>query len=453
MPPLPLAGNEQNRKAGALPRLRLRNFYVEPDPSNAVDGLARLQRPGLEPWVTVGLGPINGVFQQDGTLGGDTFAVSGGQLYQINSAGAATLVGTVADQRAQFAASAEKIIVCNGGFARCWDGSTFRAIVMPDGQRVSSVAFLSGFFLFAIEGTDRVYYMEPGETDPDALSFFEGERFPDGIVTLAVNGDELWLIGSESEEVWIGTGGLDAPFEPAGGRVYENGALNRDTLVQIDNALFYVARDGDVMIAQGVPQPISKPDVAESIRLADNASLRAWAFRLDGHLFLVLTHNLETWVYDVASRGWFRWASWQSDAWRAHLGTGLVAGDSQSGALWRLVPGRSNDAGEPMERRIAAGVEVVGAPVRCDSVSVRASVGNTTSLTQAPRLELRWSDDEGNLWTDWRAAEIGRQGQYRRDAVYRRLGLIRRPGRIFEFRATDDAEFRISHAQMNEAVN
>jgi hypothetical protein len=295
--------------------------------------------------------------------------------------------------------------------------------------------------------------MEPGEDDPDALSFFEAERFPDPVVTLAVNGDELWLIGTESEEVWVAVGGVDAPFEPAGGRTYENGCLARDTLVQIDNALFYVARDGEVMLAQGVPQPISKPDVAESVRRADAVSLRAWAFRLDTHLFLVLTSNLATWVFDTVSQQWFNWLSWQTGNWRAHVGVGLVAGDSVSNALWRLVPGRSNDAGEPMERRIAAGVEVIGPPVRCNNVSVRVAVGNTTSLTQAPRLELRWSDDEGNLWTDWRAVEVGKQGQYRQEAVFRRLGLLRRPGRIFEFRATDDAEFRISHAHWNEAIS
>jgi hypothetical protein len=149
-----------------------------------------------------------------------------------------------------------------------------------------------------------------------------------------------------------------------------------------------------------------------------------------------------------------------------------------------LTPGRSNDDGAAIERVVSAGVEVLSAPIRCDSVALRMSVG-VASLTAvqnypglwndaaiwddnaiwkddardqmgtdtAPRLEMRWSDDEGNLWTDWRQTSLGQRGQYRTPVVFRRLGLIRRPGRLFEFRATDDAEVRFSHATYNEAVN
>jgi hypothetical protein len=495
MPNLPLAGGEQGRKAGSLTRLKMRNIYVEPDPSNAVDGLARLQRPGLAPFVTLGTGPINAVFQQDGTFGGDHIVVSGTEVFRVTDAGAVTKIGDVADERAQIVASGSRALIISGSFAYSYNGSVFRIVIMPDGQPVASAAFLNGFFLLLVLGNQRVYYMEPGEDDPDALAFFEAETFPDRGVGLTVLGDELWILGTASEEVWALTGDLDAPFQPAGSRTYQNGCRNRDTVVNMGGAIMYVARDGDVVFAQGIPERIADPDVVESVRAANPASLRAWRFRLDTHHFYVLTSNLATWVFDITRPSWVRWSSWQREFWRAHLGTRLIAGDSEGGALWRLVPGRSNDAGLPMERLVTAGVEVVGAPVRCNSVSLRVAVGNAVELgtgiaglgplpslgvwnddaywfdgtiwidesalpqevppqfVDQPRLEMRWSDDEGNLWTDWRPVSMGRQGQYRAPVVWRKLGLIRRPGRLFEFRATDNVEFRISHAQINEAVN
>jgi hypothetical protein len=453
MPPLPLTGSERKQQAGVLPRLRIRNFYLEQDPSNGIDGLVRLQRPGLAPWVTVGTGPINAVFRQEGTFNGDWFVVSGAQFWRVNSAGVATLLGAVAGERAQIAASADKVMVVNGGFARVYDGTTFRAIIMPDGLPVQSVQLLNGYFVLTVRGTQRVFYMEPGESDPDALSFFEAERLPDAIVTAAVNGDELWLLGLQSEEVWVPSGDPDAPFERVGARAYENGCLNRDTLVQVENSLFWVTRDANVVLAQGVPQVISPPDVAEALRLAPADSMRAWFFKLDTHLFFVLTTANDTWAYDPGAGQWYRFASHERDTWRAHLGVELVAGDDVSNQLYRLVPGRSNDAGEPITREITGGIELTGAPVRCDSVSMRVAVGNTPSLVAAPRMELAWSDDEGRTWTDWRAVTLGLQGQYRAPVVWRKLGLMRRPGRLFWFRATDDVEVRISHASFNEAVN
>lgn len=482
MPNLPLAGGEQRRLSGALPRFALRNFYVEPDPSNAVDGLARLQRPGLEDWLTVGNGPINAVFQQDGTFGGDWFVLSGVQLYRINSAGTATLIGNCAGERAQIAASADKLIIVNGGFAREYVGGGLRTIIMPDGLPVQSVQLLAGYFVLTVQGSQRVYYLEPGDSDPDPLSFFEAERLPDAIVTAAVNGDELWLLGVQSEEVWVPSGDADAPFERVGARAYENGCKARDSLVQADNALMWVSNDYNVMLAQGVPEIISEPDIAEWLRGVAPSTMRAWFFKLDGHLFYVLTAGTETWAFDLSTRVWSRFCNLNSDQWRAHLGAGLVAGDATTGAVYRLIPRRSNDAGVPFERLITGGLEVIGAPVRCDSVSMRVIVGTGNLRTaggvvgsgywgdgqpwgdgfpwedSAPgpnqaTLELRWSGDEGRTWTDWRSINLGLEGQYNKPVVFRKLGLMRRPGRIFQFRATADREFRISHASFNEAVN
>lgn len=483
MPVLPLAENEAKRGVGDLPGLPFRNMYVEPDPTNQVDGLVRLQRPGLELWQTVGSGPIHNVFRRVGLFGSDYFVHSGAEMYRVNSAGIASLVGTLASTRSQIANSGDKIIAVAGAFAYSYDGTTWRVINMPEGFPVQSVAFLAGFFVLSVLGGQRMYFMDSSESDPDPFSFFEAERLPDGIVSLGINGDELWAFGERGEQVYFPSGDADAPFQLIGGRAYENGCAARDTMVEVDNAIIWVSADYNVMLGQGVPQIISKPDIAEWLRTSLASSMRAWSFKLDQHQFYVVTAGAQSWCYDLATERWFRWSSYNRDDWRAHRGAELIAGDSASAKLYRLVPGRSNDDGEAMVREISGMVEVVGRPPRCDSVSLRAAVGHGSALqdpsgvvatgfwddaavwddsapwydfppiSQVPRIEMRWSDDEGNLWTDWRAVTLGLQGQYRKPIVWRKLGLMRRPGRIFHWRSSDDVELRISHAHWNEAVS
>ncbi len=449
MPAITLGAGETHRRLGKLPHLRQRNVLLERDPSNAVDGLVLLQRPGLAPFITVGDGPINGVWRQAGTFGG-SLIVSGAMLARVSDAGAVTTLGTISATRVQIVASATRAIIVSGEAAYSTDGATVTTLAMPDGEAVGSVAFLDGYFFLSVLGGQRVYYIEPGQDAPDGLAFFEAERKPDPIVTLGVLGDELWLIGSESEEVWTPSGDADAPVQRISARAYQNGCVNRDTLVDLNGMLGWVSSDFEVIVSRGAPEAVSNAAIVEHLRAADPATMRAWTYALDGHLLYVLTTDRDTLVYDFSTQLWSRFSSEDSDVWRAHLGSGLLAGDSQSGALWRLDPQRSNDAGLTFTRELSGGVEIVGLPQRCNSVAMRAAVG-WAAVGVSPVVEMAWSDDEGVTWTEWQPKSLGLTGQFRAPVVWRKLGMMKRPGRLFRWRMTDDAVFRLSHITYNEA--
>jgi hypothetical protein len=450
MPALPLGTGETHRKLGKLPRLHQRNVLLEKDPSNGVDNLVWLQRPGLSPIVSIGDGPINGVWQQAGTFNGDALVVSGATLARLAESGAATTLGTIGPTRVQVAASATRAIIVSGTAAYSTDGVTVTTVAMPDGSAVGSVAYLDGYFFLSVAGGQRVYFIEPGEIAPDGLAFFEAERKPDPIVTLGVLGDELWLIGSQSEEVWAPSGDPDAPVQRLSARAYQNGCANRDTLVDLNGILAWVSSDFEVIVSRGAPEAVSNPAIVEHLREADATTMRAWTYALDGHLLYVLTTDSDTLVYDFSTRLWSRFSSEDSEVWRAHLGAGLLAGDSQSGAVWRLDPQRSNDDGLTFARELSGGVEIVGVPERCNSVAMRAAVGRAP-VGVSPIVEMCWSDDEGVTWSAWRPRSLGLTGQFRTPLVWRKLGMMKRPGRLFRFRMTDDAIFRLSHVTYNEA--
>lgn len=453
MPILPLGSSEARRTSQRLPHIRQNNMILEADASNVVDGLVRLQRPGLTPFATVGSGPVHSVWRQDGTFGGDYLVVSGPALYRVTVGGVVRLLGIVNSGRAQIAASATRAIVAIGGAAYSTDGSTVVAVPMPDSRAVGSVAFLSGFFFLSQIDTQRIYYIQPGDTVPGGLDFFEAERTPDPVVSMMPLGDELWIIGSESEEVWGLTGDIDAPAQRFAARAYTHGCINRDTLLNVDGTLAWVTADFDVVLAQGVPAAISSPAIVEDLRKADPSSFRAWFYRLDGHLLYVLTTGLDTFAYDLSSQLWSRFSSYGSNAWRAHTGAALVCGDAIGAALWRLDTARSNDAGENMIRELTGGIEIVGTAQRCNSVSMRVAAGWSPRPDFEPILELKWSDDEGASWSPWRRIGLGKQGEHRAPVAINKLGLMRRPGRFFWLRCSDDAFLRISHVQYNEAKN
>jgi hypothetical protein len=449
MPAIALGGGEAHRTLGRLPHLRQRNVLLERDQSNGVDNVVWLPRPGLAPVTQVGAGPINGVWQQDGTFDGDPLIVSGSVLARLKPNDTATTIGSIGTTRVQIAASATRAIIVSGTIAYSTDGTTVTTVTMPDGAGVGSVAYLDGYFFLSVIGGQRVYFIEPGQTDPDGLAFFEAERKPDPIVTLGVLGDELWLIGAESEEVWTPSGDPEAPVQRVSARAYQNGCVNRDTLVDVNGILAWVSSDYEVILSRGAPEAVSNPAIVEHLRAADPTSMRAWTFAYDTHLIYVLTTDRDTFAFDLATRLWSRFSSEDAETWRAHLGAGLLAGDADSGSIWRLDPKRGNDDGLTFARELTGGVEVVARPERCNSVAMRAAVG--WAVGEVPAIEMCWSDDEGATWTPWRQRSLGETGAFRTPLVWRKLGMMKRPGRLFRWRMTDDAVFRISHVTYNEA--
>lgn len=113
-----------------------------------------------------------------------------------------------------------------------------------------------------------------------------------------------------------------------------------------------------------------------------------------------------------------------------------------------------------------SGTMAVGADtvVNCaiNPVNNAGSAGDSLFLAQAelhettptsgghnPSVEMRYSDDQGRTWSNWRATSPGLIGEYRKRPVWQRLGMIREPGRAFEFRMTDPVVATMAGVLMN----
>lgn len=447
-----------------IPRLKVRNMYIVENPSSP-DGMTRVSRPTLTTKKIIGVGPIKAMFRQDGCLNGDWFVVSGSELYRVNRTTLShTKVGDLPGTGfCQFAGTSDRILVVRRDTLYSTDGASLTTVNLPDDipgyedttPSVKSVATINGYFLLTITNTQRFYWIAPGEVDPDPLSFASAERLPDNIEAVATSSDEIWFIGSQGPEVWSPATDIDLPFQRINGRVYSDGTAYRDTVVQtvFNNlpCLVWVTTEGSVVIAQGGVKRISTDSVEEGIRRSSD--FRAWSFRVNRHDFYILTSNNFTYVLDLTRGDWVRWDTYDKEYWLAHLGfqigTAVYAGSSESNIIYLLEEGTDDD-GLSVVREISGIVHNNGKPVQCASVAIKVNAGWSDSYDYEPKVELRWSDDQGVTWSEYDYIGLGTKGQYNTDTIFRSMGLIDRPSRVFEFRFAEKARFRIDYASMNE---
>lgn len=474
---LPLGITEYKRLDARTAEIALVNCLIEPDPTNTVTGKTIIQRPALTTFGNTGSRQVRGVYRKHGVFNDVWVAVTDNSLYTIDpTTHIATLAinGTITGtDRVKMVGSASRLLIIADGIANSFDGTTRTTITMPNGELVSDAEYINGYFILTCRGSQRWYYLAPGDVNPDPLSFFACETSADFLIGVKRLVDELWFFGQDSIEIWQMTGDLNSPFSLVPGRLYGKGCASRDSICELDNTLFWIGADLIVYRADTTPLRISTHTIEERLKIAAAVSttvngfdnIGAWACMYLGHALYIATIGTEgTFVGDIENQNWAHFKSYNQETWRAWVGTQadgnqILTGDSSSGRLWLFDNSRNTDdpgtfetGTLPIERKVTGGVPLIGNPQKCANVSLNTAVGWAT-LTGAtdPLMTMRFSDDNGNSWSSWLEAPLGLQGQYLTEVVWQQLGQIKSPGRIFEFRLTDDAIFRLSYARYNDA--
>lgn len=170
------------------------------------------------------------------------------------------------------------VVTTETGGSLAWGGGTLSGggspsvtqIQVPDDVGVIDVAVINSFVIVIPaqgEGINgRFYWIEPGETTINPLNFATAERSPDPIFSVKVIGDQFWLCGESTTEVWYVDGSLETPMQRLQGVVFDRGTWE-GTAVAIDDTLVVCDVDGAVFAVRGgQPQRLSTPDIEEQIR-------------------------------------------------------------------------------------------------------------------------------------------------------------------------------------------
>jgi hypothetical protein len=336
------------------------NLFTErTEPGTATTPAYLRGTPGIVPFASCGDSPLRGLFAQDGRC----FAVAGTTFVEIDTiTGAVTPYGPVATDTAPVSMASNgtaghQILVISGGFGYIFDlvALTLSAALGGDFPATARMcAFMDGYFLVLVFGTRRfqISALEDG-TSWDALDVAERSEGSDDIVTLIRNHREIWLMGTQTSEVWYDTGDPLFPFAPVGGVFVEAGSAAAWGAVRADNTLIWLDRDergaGIVRRADGyTPARISTYAVERALAAAPELDrAQAFAEQTEGHLFYWLyIPGLETtWVYDVGEGLWHERALWDPVACvfaphvavcHAFVRARHLVGDRQSDTVYHL---------------------------------------------------------------------------------------------------------------------
>lgn len=432
-----------DRPDGNFPPLKLVNMWSEQSPTSE-EGKALQSRPGLTLVATWGTGPITGIFQEKGVLGGALFAVTGGKLFTGGvDKGAIAGTGPVS-----FAGTTNELLITAGSSLYSYNGTDLVAVAFPDSASVRAIEYHDGLFIAIRNNTHKFYWSAVlnGRTW-DALDFASAESRPDNLLDLKILNDTLFLFGEETIEPWANVADADAPYQRIEQRIYGVGLHSTGCVRKLDNSLFFVGGDNVVYRLADVPERISHHGIEEKI--AGATTVYAYTFIHDGHSFFCVKTNTQTFAYDVATQ---QWAELQNTA-DANFnvacatvpGSGpMRMGDAVDGTVWTW--GEDTDDNGVDYPRVFTAAVPLDAPLSVENVRLWVNPGQN----QGPVITMEYSRDAGQTWESAGVAGMGGAGSYRQLVEWRALGMFDFPGAMFRFTFRANGVLRVSAVKINE---
>ena len=422
--------------------------------------------PGLSLFTTVGDGPIRREFI---SANGRVFAVSGSALFEIDSAGTGTNLGTLNTSTGRVSMAENvtqtQLAICDGEdlYTLTYASDTFAEVTDPDlPSSVGYVINLDGYFIVSENDTGRFYISSLNDaTAWDALDFATAESSADALIAPINAVGQLWLFGKQTTEIWTNTGASTFPFARISNAIMEVGLVARHTAIELDNSVFWLGQDnfgrGIVYRANGfTPQRVSTTPIEILISNAtDIEDIVAWSYQEQGHLFYVLTGGgLETsLVFDLTTQLWHERAflgplgEYQQHLAATHIFAfdKHLVGDRRNGRIYEQSKDIYSDNGDEIVMdRIYTHIVDENRRLRYNSLEIgfETGVGLTTGQGSDPQVSLRLSKDGARTWSSWITKSIGKIGKYQTKVKFRRLGVAETM--TFNLRITDPVKRAIT---------
>jgi hypothetical protein len=498
----PILGSSYVARSVNAADSRMVNLFPEIVPEAGKEPAFLSRAPGLRRLVSVGAGPIRGLWK----LGNYMYAVSGLDVYRIDAQLNVKQIGIVSGTGPVSMSDngTQLFIACNpNGYIYNSNTEVFQKIPDSDFPGAVTVGYLDGYFVFNEPSSQKIWVTALLDgTSVDPLDFASAEGSPDGVVGLIVDHREVWVFGTNSVEVWYDAGTADFPLQRVQGAFNEIGCVAPYSIAKMDNGVFWLGQDargqGIVYRAEGYTgKRISTHAVEWQIQqYADMSDAVAYTYQQEGHSFYVLNFPSAntTWVYDAATQAWHERASFSKGQFSRHRGNNqvffnnqVIVGDYQTGEIytldidsysdngapqkwlrsWRALPTGQNNlkrtAHHSLQLDCETGVGLNGLP-STDPVGLLLTENSELLVTEDgdgielqaptvqgadPKVMLRWSDDGGHTWSNEHWVSIGKVGAYGHRAIWRRLGMtLKLRDRVYEVSGTDPVKIAIVGAEL-----
>lgn len=403
--------------------------------------------PGLRLFGTIGAGPVRGLRNVEGQL----FVVSGTQLFRVAINGIGTFLGTIpGSNRVSMShnqvAGGNELIIVNGGSGFVWNtaSSTFQQISDPDYPGARIVDYIDGYLAQLEPARKRWFHSDLNTaTEYEGLDFYEAEALPDNIVSLLRVHSEMWIFGQDTIQPFVNTGAAEGTFAPAANTTIDRGCGGQFTPVMMDNSAYWLGNDGIVYRSNGyTPQRVSTFAIEQAIRALNWANAFSMVYEDRGHKILYLTFpepNGMSWGYDAATQRWHRRQSYNLPIWRvnalAFWNGQWIAGDFESGRLYTLDWNTRKEHDRPLiASRKTAYLHDEQNKMFCPALELVMNTGAASPGITDHFVSLRYSDDGGRNWSNWKTKNLGAVGEYGKRVRFRRLGGFR--NRVFDIQVS-----------------
>lgn len=425
--------------------------------------------PGLRLLLTLPESPVRGIHA---AANGDLFAVAGNKFYKISSGWVATELGSLSTSTGfvSMADNGIQVMAVDGtyGYKVTIATEVFAQITDPDFSGADLVTYQDGYFLFNKIGTDEMGFSGINDVTFDALDFATAEGSPDDLVGVISCSQNVYLLGSQSTEVFYNSGDADNPFQRIQGAIIDVGCAAPHSIAAMGGSVYFIGGDkggrGIVYRTQGYQAVRISTQAIESvirgISADDLTSAKAWTYQQGGHQFYCL--NLpgadSTWVYDASTGLWHERTYldlWGLERHRADchaLAHGEnVVGDYENGKIYALDPDSYTDNGTAIVRMRTA-PHLSKSLVRLFHTAFQLDMETGVGLDGSgqgsnPKAILQWSDDGGHTWSNERWASIGAMGARLTRAIWRRLGSSR--DRVYRVTISDPVKVVLIGAEIN----
>jgi len=305
--------------------------------------------------------------------------------------------------------------------------------------------FIDGYMLLPAYNSGDIY-----NSDVDNIygwgggNFVSAEMWPDVIVRLARQNNQLVAFGAQSTEFFYNAANASgSPFNRNEGTILQMGCCAPHAIYENERFLLFVGQSESggraVWMVEGFsPKKVSTESIERILDAAGSAigTVKGFGLRTKGHLFYVINLAATTLVYDVEEKVWHEWSTNVATAhttftynYQTDIGTGKSALlHNTDGYVYLLDPLVYQDNatailadaytqkydGSTMNRKFMHNLNVVG------------DLGSTYTI--------RWSDDDYVTWNSFFTLSTTRP-------FISRLGSFRR--RAFHIRHTANEDFRL----------
>lgn len=466
---IPFVGGAYTERSSNLNAQRCVNFFPVLDSQEAKSVLALYGTPGLKEFCAIeseGADTvIRGVHEFDSIL----IVVIGPRVYTVNSSGAATYLGTITTSAGNvfMADNGTQCIIIDGtnkGYLTT--GAALTAISDTDFPQASTVTFQDGYFIITEKDTGKIWISGLYDGNSwDALDFATAEANPDDAMRVISNAHDLWIFGKKTAEVYYNSGNADFPFERISGAIIENGMGAEASAVKINGQIYWLTDDGRVRRTVGYQgEVVSTPHIEYQLSTYSIISdAIGFKYSIGGHetYVLVFPTAKKTWAFDTTTNYWREWESYYNkDAavpWSRHrancgcaFGRKQIIGDYENGKLYEMDMDTYTDDGNAIRRiRVGQHISKERALVIWHSLEIEfeSGIGLATGQGSDPKACLEWSDDGGHTWSNEHWASIGKIGEYKTRAIWRRLGISR--DRLLRLTVSDPVKLVIIGAYAN----